>query len=110
MGEVRPQLVEHIPNAVVEGLWQRGVDVPTVAEAGVLGHADEQLLEYALREDGVVVTHDRDFPRLHHQQRPHAGVFYSKRGTRSIGEIIAGLFLILQVLDAADMVGKIEYL
>jgi hypothetical protein len=36
---------EHIARAVVRGLRQRGVDVLTVVEAGLLGDSDEAHLE-----------------------------------------------------------------
>jgi len=39
----------------------------------------------------------------------HAGLAYAPQGF-SIGQIIRGLMLIQQVLDAEDMVGHVEYL
>ena len=38
---------EHLPKAIAQGLRRRGVDVVTVAEAGMLGASDERLLQRA---------------------------------------------------------------
>lgn len=99
-----------MPNAIAEALRSRGIDVLTAAEAGMLGKPDADLLERSFTEGRVVVTQDRDFPRLHHARQRHAGIAYSQRGTRTIGEIIEALLLIHDVLDSADMIGKIEFI
>ncbi|HEY7154781.1 MAG TPA: DUF5615 family PIN-like protein [Gemmataceae bacterium] len=100
---------EHVARAVVRGLRQRGVDVLTVPEAGLLGATDEEHLERARVEGRVLFTQDEDFLRLHATGIEHAGIAYVAQGT-SIGEIIRGLMLICQVLEAEDMKGHVEYL
>ena len=87
---------ECVAKAVVRGLQQRGVDVLTVPEAGMLGATDER-------------QQDDDFLRLHAAGAEHAGIVYASQ-QMFIGDIISGLMLIYQVLDAADMVGHVEYL
>jgi hypothetical protein len=57
-----------------------------------------------------MVTQDRDFLRLHRQEHPHAGIAFCEQGTRSIGQIVAGLVLIYEVLEPSEMVGRIEFL
>lgn len=47
---------EHVSKAVVNGLRQRGVDVLTVAEAGMLGASDEEHLAFARREERVTLS------------------------------------------------------
>jgi hypothetical protein len=93
----------------VNGLRQRGVDVVTVAQAGMLGATDEAHLEKALTSDRVLFTQDDDFLRLHASGLEHAGIVYAPQG-RSVGEIISGLMLIYQALEAEDMVGHVEYI
>ena len=110
MAEVRFQLDEHMPNAVATGLRRRNVDVRTMAEAGLLGVPDPELLARCNAEGRVLVTRDRGFIRLHHHQQPHAGIAYCERGSRSVGELVAGLMLIHEALEAADMVGHVEFL
>lgn len=100
---------EHVAKAVVRGLRQRGVDVRTVSEAGMLGASDQEHLALARKEGRVIFTQDDDFLRLHAAGAEHAGIVYAPQQT-SIGEIIYGLMLIYQILDAKDMTGQVEYL
>jgi uncharacterized protein with PIN domain len=100
---------EHVSRAVVQGLRQRGVDVITVSEAGMLGASDQEHLARALKEGRVIFTHDDDFLRLHAAGVSHAGVVYAPH-RMPIGEIIHGLMLIYQVLHAQEMAGHVEFL
>ena len=100
---------EHVARAVVRGLRQRGVDVLTVPEAGLLGATDEEHLERARAEGRVLFTQDEDFLRLHAAGVEHAGIVYATQGS-SVGQIVRGLMLIYQVLDSDDMAGHVEYL
>ncbi len=100
---------EHVGRAVVRGLRQRGADVLTVPEAGLLSATDEEHLERARAEGRVIFTQDEDFLCLHAAGVAHAGIAYAPQGT-SIGDIIRGLMLIHQLLDAEEMMGHLEYL
>jgi hypothetical protein len=100
---------EHVSRAVIRGLRQRGADVLTTLEAGLLGATDEQHLERANAEGRTLFTQDDDFLRLHAAGIEHAGIAYALQGT-SIGDIIRGLMLINQILDTDDMRGHLEYL
>ena len=100
---------EHVAKAVIRGLRGRGVDVMTVAEAGLMGASDEEHLTRALKEGRVVFTQDDDFLRLHAAGLEHAGITYAPQHT-PIGEIIRGLMLIYQVMEAEEMKGAIEFL
>src|SRR5437879_1377907 len=70
---------EHIAKAVAHGLRQRGVNVVTTAEAGMLGATDEQHLAWAKAQGRVFVTHDRDFPRLAAATSDHGGLVFAPR-------------------------------
>lgn len=48
---------------MVQGLRQRGVDVVTTPESGMLGASDEEHLRRASAEGRVMVTQDDDFLR-----------------------------------------------
>ena len=100
---------EHVARTVVKGLRERGVDVLTVTEAGLLGAPDDAHLANALRDGRVVFTHDVDFLRLHAAGVGHAGIVYVPREL-PIGDVIRGLMLIVQVLDSEDMIGHVEFL
>ena len=101
---------EHVPNAVALALRRRAVDVRTAEEAGLLGAPDEDYLAHSRAAGRVLVTHDSDFLRLHRQNQRHAGIAYSQQGTRTIGELVAGLVVIYEVLDSGEMVGQVEFI
>ena len=72
---------ENIHSGVVELLRQRGFDVLDVAEEGLYGAPDVDLLRRATAEDRIVVTHDRDFGTLAvlHGE-PIVGIVYLRPG------------------------------
>ena len=107
--KVKFYLDEHVPNAVAEGLQRRGVDVLTVAKAGMRGFNDEKHLQFAQLEKRVLFTQDKDFLRLHASGFSHAGIVYTHQHTASIGEMINGLMLIYEVLESDEMIGKVEF-
>ena len=100
---------ENVARAVARALRERGVDVVTTPEAGLLGASDEKHLEYASTEGRVLFTQDEDFLKLHAAGVEHAGIAYAPQGTM-FGDIIGGLMLIHQVLNADEMKGHVEYL
>ncbi len=109
MGRIRYYTDEHVSRAVIGGLRQRGVDVLSVPEASQLGASDLEHLAFAFAEGRVLFTHDTDFLRLAAAGVRHAGIVYAHQRT-SVGEIIRGLMLIHQTLDAEDLVDQVEYL
>ena len=109
MGSIRFYTDEHIARAIVRGLRQRGVDVLTVSEAGMLGASDKDHLAKAREENRVVFTQDDDFLRLAAAGAEHTGIVYASQDT-SITQIVYGLMLIHQVLEPEEMIGHIEYL
>lgn len=100
---------EHVGEAVANGLRKRGVDVLTIAEAGMLGAEDEDLLEFVREEKRVIVTQDRDFLRFAAQKDDPPGVVYAPQ-KRSIGKIVRLLDLLVQVSHAEEMRGRVEYI
>ena len=100
---------EHVAPAVMRGLRERGVDVLTVVQAGMLGASDEEHVTHALVTGRVIFTQDDDFLRLHAAGSDHARIVYAHQQT-AIGDIIRGLMLIYQVLDMAEMRRHVEYL
>ena len=55
MNEIRYYTDENISRAVINGLRQRGVDVLSVPEAGMLGASDEEQLTFALENKRVIL-------------------------------------------------------
>lgn len=109
MNDIRFYTDEHVARAVVRGLRERGVDVLSVPEVGMMGASDEEHLALARREGRVLFTQDTDFLRLAAAGVPHAGIVYAAQHT-AVGRIIPGLMLIYQLLSAQEMRGHIEFL
>jgi len=103
-------LDEHCPTALAEGLRRRGINVTTTPEAGLQAASDEEHVAYALREGRMIFTHDEVFLAIHAAGTPHAGIAYCHQVTRSIGEIIRGLVLILVIYEPAEMHNHVEWL
>ncbi len=95
--------------AVVKGLRNRGVDVLTTQDAGMLGASDEEHLALAISQGRVIFTQDDDFLRLHAKGIKHGGIAYANQQTL-IADIVRGLMLIYQVLDTTDMQNHVEFL
>jgi uncharacterized protein with PIN domain len=100
---------EHVARAVVRGLRQRGVDVLTVPEAGMLSASDEEHLALARSKGRVVFTQDDDFLRLAAAGFEHAGVVYAVQH-KPVGAIVHGLMLIYEIMEPDEMRNHIEFL
>src|SRR3990172_878015 len=100
---------EHVSPAVVNGLRQRGIDVLTAKEAGMLGMPDEKHLELASTQGRVIFTQDSDFLRFHSKGINHHGIVYAHQRT-PVSQIIQGLTLIYQILTEEEMNNQIEFL
>ena len=100
---------ENVSMAVAKGLRRQDVDVLTTQEANMCGASDAEHLTFAEKHGRVIITQDVDFLRLHVSGVKHAGIAYAQQHT-PIGDIVRGLLLLYQVLDAQSMVGKIEFL
>ena len=109
MAAVRYYLDEHIAEDVATGLRNRGIDVLTLSEAEMLGASGEDHLAYAYEEGRVLVTYDDDFLRLAAQTEKHAGVAFAPQ-EKAVGEMVRGLTLIAEGMEAEDMQGHIEFL
>ena len=96
---IRFHLDQHVANAVARGLRLRGIDVTTTHEAGLQDAEDLDHIVYALTEGRVIFTQDDDFLRHHHAGVEHAGIVYSKQGSRTIGAIVRYLKLMHDCLD-----------
>ena len=81
----------------------------TVPEAGTLGASDAEQLRRARDEGRLAFTQDDGFLRLAAADTCHAGVVYATQ-ERPVGEIIRGLKLIHEVLEAEEMAGRVELL
>lgn len=108
MSKIRYHTDEHVSRAIVRALRRRGVDVQTTPEAGMLSAADEEHLAAASERGRVIFTQDEDYLILA-TKTMHGGIVYAPQ-EKPIREIIAGLMLTYEVLEAEDMRNHVEYL
>ena len=105
-----PKLAKKADEAECQhGLRRRGVNVITTTEAKNRGVTDVSQLEYAIKQDRVLVTKEDDFLSIHSTGREHKGIVFV-RHNRSLAEVIRGLLLIFEVLDEKDMLNHVEFI
>lgn len=108
-GRIQFHLDESVTTVVATALRQRGIDVSTSAEAGLLSASDEDQLEHALREGRVIVTRDHDFLALNQRGVAHAGIVCWLPNRQNIGEVILLLTLLWRMDSAESMNGRVEF-
>lgn len=107
---IKFHLDEHIDPAIADALRRHGIDVTTTIEAGLLSTSDDAQLSFIRNEHRVIVTRDKGFLRFAASNRDHPGIVFVSRTAGSIGEVIAGLILIYEVIVPDEMEGHVEYL
>jgi hypothetical protein len=107
---IRFHLDEHCDPAIAAGLRLHGVDVTTTPEAGLLNADDKEHITYGVATDRVIFTQDQDFLRHDAAGVEHRGIAFCHQQSRSIGQIIAGLLLIWEVYEPAEMARRVEYI
>jgi predicted nuclease of predicted toxin-antitoxin system len=101
---------ENVNPRLAKALRQRGIDVTTTPEAGLLGVDDEAQLTFGRESGRVIFSHDVDFLRIANRNSNHAGVVFCEKDKHSLGEMIVGLLLICEVMLPEEMQGHVEYL
>ena len=102
-------LDENFPLGLIRALQSDGLAADHIITLGWRGASDKRIRERLQDAQIVFFTQDDDFLRLHASGVTHAGIAYAPQGT-SVGDIIRGLMLIHQLLEAKDMKGHVEYL
>ncbi|HVS34516.1 MAG TPA: DUF5615 family PIN-like protein [Gemmataceae bacterium] len=92
---------ENFPRPAVEALQALGHDVQTVQDAGLRGRTDVEVLTAATAARRAVVSHDRDYLRLHRTNRPHAGIVFCTADVDS-GALAVRIDQALQVGSLTD--------
>jgi predicted nuclease of predicted toxin-antitoxin system len=88
-------LDENINSAVLDFLEAAGSSVLDVRRDGLIGAADDALLDLGRRDERVIITHDRDFGRLAFARTDEFyGVVFLRPGHHSPD-------VVLQLMDAA---------
>ena len=101
---------QHYPAPVSAGLRRRGIDVLTAQEASLCGTSDVDQLAFATGLGRILTSFDSDFLALHRSGVSHTGIVWCPATKYGIGALIQMLVLLHSVVDASEMVDRVEYL
>lgn len=108
MPAIRYHFDEHMDNAIVVGLRQRGIDVSATAAVGLLKSSDAEQLAFATSEGRVFVTCDRGIAKSISGRHP--GIVIAKGGRKRIGPNVHALAHLHRTKPAEEMLDQVEYL
>ena len=77
--KIRFHLDENVSNAIANGLRNRGMNVTTSPEQGLIAASDREQLAFALSQQRVLFTFDDDFLSLASTGIEHAGIIYTRQ-------------------------------
>jgi predicted nuclease of predicted toxin-antitoxin system len=107
---MRFHLDEHVPSALATALRLRGYDVTTAADSGLIAADDESHVDHAVRENRVIVTHDRDYLSLRVRGAAHGGILYCHQQKYSVGQLLMMCLLVSECYSDEEMHGRVEFL
>jgi hypothetical protein len=107
---IRYHLDENIHGGVGRGLARRGIDASTTHEARLIGSPDQSQLEFAAREQRVLVTHDSDLLSISSHGVHHAGIAYRHPEKCAVGDLIYALTELWRTRTAEEMIDQIVFL
>ncbi len=113
MARIALYLDEDVHPTLARILRERGFDVLTAADVGMLGKSDPEQLEFAATHGRALLTHNvRDYVRLAQQyaeqKRAHAGIIVSDQ--LPLRELLRRTLKLLAALSAEEMVNRFEWL
>ena len=100
---------ESVNVAISEGLKRRGIKIFSARDAGNLGLSDEEQLNYAAKNNFVIVTHDDDFLTMAIKY-DHKGIVYVHQQKYGVGDLIRKLKLLWDIAEQEDMANHVEFL
>ena len=100
---------ESVNVAISEGLKRRGIKIIAARDAGNLGLSDEEQLNYAAKNNFVIVTHDDDFLTMAIKY-DHKGIVYVHQQKYGVGDLIRKLKLLWDIAEQKDMANHVEFL
>ena len=100
---------------LAEALRQRGVDVLTALEAGMIERPDPEHLKFAAAQGRVLYSFNvGDFAALHYDfmahGKHHAGIVLAQQQRFSVGEQMRRLLRLIAALTAEAMQDQLEFL
>lgn len=105
---MRIKLDENVPTSVLTLLGDRGFSVDTVADEGLAGAPDPEVLVAATREDRTVITLDRGFGDIRrYPPGAHSGIVVLRLRSDGAGAVRAAIESLLDSHDIADLHGTV---
>lgn len=107
---------EDITNQLAALISQRGFQVVSAVDIGMIERSDEEHLTYAAERNMTLFTYnERDFVELARrwmtEGRPHAGILISDQfSLRQMGELLRRILNFLDRVTADEMVNVVRYL
>ncbi len=106
-------LDEDVSVLLAKLLKARGFKVTTTLDAQMLGASDKEQLEYAIRKEKVLLTHNRlHFEKLHKgylkENKNHYGIIIATRQNEYIS--LKRLLKILDNISADEMKNQLRYI
>ncbi len=74
--DLRLHLDENISASVARLLRSSGFDITTTNDVGLRAKSDTSHMTYALEQQRIILTRDRDFLQLHDEDHAHCGIIY----------------------------------
>lgn len=107
--KLRLQLDEQVNPRIAQGLRRRDIDVTTTVDAGLRTVDDNTQLAFVRRTRRILVTCDVGFLARHAAGEEHCGIVFYHSQSRSIGEMIAFLALMSEVMTPDEIQNRLEY-
>ena len=105
---------ENVSAKVIDGLRRYDVDVESSLEIGHVQYPDEKHLDYAIKHERAIFTHDSDFliaaQRLAEIGKTHFGIIYIHPKYATVGKCVRGIKLIVDILEKYEMINQVEFL
>jgi predicted nuclease of predicted toxin-antitoxin system len=88
---------ENIQQKVVEYLKEIKADTYSISDKNLQSMSDKAIIEMALKEERIILTHDSDFGKLiYHNQIPFLGIIYLRPGHIESSFTISSIKTIIQ--------------
>jgi hypothetical protein len=107
---------ENLNNNIVRGLLRRkpNLDIVRIQDVGLSGADDPTVLEWAAREERVLLTHDVTTITRYAYERPEGGEtmpgVFEVNSSAPIGQVIEDILLLVELSFEGEWEGQIGYL
>jgi len=97
---------ENIAVSVVKFLRSENYDVKDVKEERLFGISDFEVLKIAIKEERIIITHDKDFENISRNRSiEHRGIILIRLFDQSPENVIVKL---KEILERKEIIDKIE--